>query len=335
MNREFLQLLREAGIPEGTDWRDVLLTQNYAPIPALAGTTARYGRERGFNMVVRTRGVPTFFCKCRPREDRVLKWETTIRTCLAGTRDGGLSVPQARVVLSSRMALQVGPYLAGVRYGRVVERQSTMEYLDTMRILLEGLAVLVTLARANITGMGGPEERIVLREAADESLADISGMAAFEPGLRAALDAAVSEGGVVPSVPQHGDYWCQNVLLTDRHVWAIDFDIYGEVRVPLYDDLAMLYTTIGLRRAGAGDVLERLMADEPEALACRRLLGERSRAMGLADDQVDGALVYYLAHMASTVSRRGGPVHAAPYVETLRQAARLLATGRRGLLAAR
>ena len=335
MNAELLRLLAEAGVTGDFGWRDVVVRQSYAPVPRVVAATATEPWHRGFNLVVLSRGVPKFFCKCRPGGDPVLDRETQIRTYLAAARCGGLSVPPARVASSSRIAVQVGPFLRGVHYGHVVTSQSSGAYVKTLRGVLEGAAELWTLAQLGCAGVRGPSASLVLHTAASESLAEVAALGELEPELLAALTAAVRDAGEVPAHPQHGDFWWQNVLMAEGRYWAIDFDLLGDVQVPLYDDLTMMSTTLRLR-PGAGDTgFERLLADGAEARGCREVLAEHATTSGLTPSQLDGVLVYQLAHMACSVMRRGVAVHAVPHLAAVRRAAELLASGKRGLLSVR
>ena len=336
MNDELRRLLAEAGVAGEFDWRDIVVRHNNAPVPQLVPATATEPWHRGFNLVVLSRGVPTFFCKCRPGGDPVLARETHLRTYLAGARCGGLRVPPARVASSSRIAVQVSPFLRGVHYGRIVTRQSPGAYVKTLRGILEGAAELWNIAQLGSGGgVRSPSASIVLQAAARESLADLATLESFEPELLAALGAAVREAGEVPSLPQHGDFWWQNVLMAEGHYWAIDFDAFGEVHVPLYDDLTMMCSTLVLRPGAGNTGFERLLTDTVEARGCRVVLAEHASSSGLTPSQLDGVLAYQLVHMASSVKRRGGPVHAAPHLAAVRRAARLLASGERGLLSVR
>ena len=328
-----MRLLREVGVDPRPEWKDLVLRENYAPIPQLVAATPTMEWHRGFNMVILSRGVPKHFVKCRPAGDAVLERESTLRMCLAGSRAHGLSVPSARVASSARIAVQVGPYLRGVHYGRIVTTQSAAAYLKTLRVILDGAAELSALARERRASALSPRGRIELLAEARASLDDAAGLAALEPPLRAALEGAVRGAGEVPALPQHADFWWQNVLYADGLFWAIDFDQFGEVQVPLYDDLTMICTTLDLRPPTALLGFDQLLGDADEARACRALLAERAAAVGLTAAQVDGVLVYHLAHLASTVSRRGGATYAAPNVAAVRHVAELLASGRRDLLA--
>ena len=158
---------------------------------------------------------------------------------------------------------------------------------------------------------------------------------AVDGTLRRAMDAAAAAAGDVPAVPQHGDLWERNLLLANGRMWAIDFEAYGDVLVPLYDALHLMFTT-GWSRAGASaSGLDRLRGPDAEAHGCRTLLNDRAAADGLAPEHLDGILLFYLARMAAELrARHGDDRYSRPYEVELQHAAQSFARGERGLLAA-
>jgi hypothetical protein len=334
MNAEILGLLRDAGIPWTPSWKDVIVLYNYAPIPVRRSRVGAEGWNRGFSLaVLAANGEPAYFCKFRPAGDAVLERETLIRTCLAGDRRGGLSVSPVKSVASARIAVQVSPFLRGPNYGTIAPGQSTVDFIDTLRTVLVGAGELARIALRDCPTMVRTSAATIhLATAAADSIANVTTLAALARAQSDALTAVVVDAGDVPSRPQHGDFWWQNLLMVDGHLWAIDFDSYGEVCVPLYDDLTLMVTTLGVRPGAPDDVLARLTASNDSARACRSLLAERARSEGLSISQLDGLFVYYLAHLASTVHRRGGTGFATPYVKAILHTAEQLETGKRGLL---
>jgi hypothetical protein len=123
--------------------------------------------------------------------------------------------------------------------------------------------------------------------------------------------------------------------MVDGQLYVIDFDSYGDVRVPLFDDLTLLITTMNVRAGGAVEGLTRLTSNDADVRACHRIINERARADGVAPEKLDGLLVFYLANMAATVHRRGGLAFSAPHIASARYAAERLARGERGLLSIR
>ena len=331
MNPELARLLSEAGITEKIGWQNIVALQNYAPLPAVVRTGSAPW-SRGLNLAVVLRGQPLFFCKCRPANDVVIERETAIRSTLAGDRPGGISVAPVRLVSSARISVQVSPFVPGAHYGRFVPTQSASVYLATLRMALVGMATLADLAVRECPFVRPPVPSVLLSAAAADCLRDLAARAGLDANEEMALISAVHDAGEVPSRPQHGDFWWQNLLVTKGQLWAIDFDGYGEVSVPLYDDLTLMLTTMVLRAGGVVGGLVRLMSTDAEAIACRALLAERAASERVRDSQLDGILVYYLTHIAFTVQRRGSSEWAAPHFEAVRYVAKRLANGDRSLL---
>ena len=322
----------EAGVDIDIDWQNVVMIYSYAPIPVPPMLSEFSNRNRGFNLVVLARGRPKFFVKCRPARDEVLERETLIRSALAGYRPDGLSVAPVRAAASTRIAIQVSPFVGGSHYGRVVARQSEAQYVQTLRAVLRGAAELAEVARRDCAFLRRTASTITLATVAADVLTEVSTLASLDTGRRAALASVVHDAGDVPSIPQHGDLWWQNLLLVDNRPWAIDFDSYGEIDVPFFDDLTVMITTMSVRNGGMIDGLRRLTSSDAEGRACRDVLAERVASAGISMSQVDGLLVYYLAKMASTVHRRSGADFSSPHLAALRYTADRLAAGEHDLL---
>jgi hypothetical protein len=314
------------------DWRSVVTLYNYAPIPPPSSKTTIAGWNRGFNLVILAGRAPKYFVKCRPANDATLKRETVIRTSLAGNRPHGVSVAPVRGASSARIAIQVSPFLKGPHFGRVVETQSPAAYIATLRSVLEGAAELSRLAVRDCALVRSPTSTINLPESAAEILANVATLASLSADEQAALAGVVAEAGTVPARPQHGDFWWQNLIMDGGQLWAIDFDSYGDIQVPLFDDLTLALTTIGVRAGGTVQGLDRIISADDEAREWRRLVVDRALADGLSESQLDGLLTYYLAKMAATVHRRGGAAFSAHHVDAVRWIAKRLEAGQRGLL---
>jgi hypothetical protein len=332
MNLELARLMSEAGVEGHLRWRDLVTIYNYAPIPAAPRLGNGAGWHRGFNLVVLRKKRPEYFVKCRPHTDDVLDRETMIRSALAGDRPGGVSVAPVRTARSERIAVQVSPFLRGPTYGGVVAKQSTEEYTATLRTVLRGAADMAKLATRECELVRRPTTEVYLPTVANDVLADVAALASLDTAQQNALAAVVHDVGEVPSIPQHGDFWWQNLIVVDDHLWAIDFDSYGEVRVPLFDDLTLMATPMAVRAGGTVEGLTQLTSTSPEARACHRILAERAESDGVDPAKLDGLLVYYLANMAATVHRRGGHAFSGHHVAAVRHAAERLAAGERGLL---
>jgi len=319
VNAELAGLLRETGVTVSPDWRDVIVVQNYAPIPMAHDPRAgRWAGKNGFNLVVLSNGTPAWYCKCRTAGDAVLERETAIRSRLAGTRPGALSVPPARIASSHRIAVQAGPFVDATNFGRVLAGLSTTGFADLLRRTARGAADLASLALRDAADLLHPPATVNLRADAPEP-----------------LTAVLAAAGELPARPQHGDLWWRNLLVAHGELWALDFERYGTLWVPLFDDIHLVWTSLSLRDATAACTLERIRSSGPDARACRALLLERAAAEQLTAAQLDGVLVFYLLTMAADLRTVAGDDRfAAPYLADLGHAATLLAAGKTNLLSA-
>jgi len=327
MNRETLQLLRDAGVGADIDWRDVIVLYNYAPVPRPEVSEVLLW-NRGFNLVILRGRSPEHFVKCRPVSDDVLVWETQVRAAVAGDRPEGVSVAPVRTASSDRMLIQVSPFLRGPHYGRIAPAQSAEEYERTLLIVLTGAREMADLALRAIPSLRGGLATQSLTSAATAYLDDVTPLAHFSDYERGAIVRVLHEAGDVPVRPQHGDFWWQNLIQVDGHLWAIDFDSYGTVRVPLFDDMTLVLTTLALRASGTIEGLEALVGDTDEGRRARAVLAYRAEQEGIRRDQLSALLLFYLLNMASTVHRRGGAGFSAPHVAVCRHAVERLVAGK-------
>ncbi|HET9947381.1 MAG TPA: phosphotransferase, partial [Longimicrobiales bacterium] len=212
MNGEWLDLLREVGITEPPDWRDVIVVQNY--VRGIARRPDHPWASR-FNFVLLEGGSPRHFGKCRPLWDTAVERETAIRACLATCDSGKLRIPAARVAASERIRIQLGPFVAGSQYSRVTLRQSADEFLASVRTALSGAGELADLALASGLCETSPGDSIELCARAEQPLAFLAGRASFPDRLIDALRRAMADAGALPARPQHGDLWHRNLIVAD------------------------------------------------------------------------------------------------------------------------
>lgn len=329
MNREIARLLTEAGVTEPFGWEDVVIRQNYSTAPTPPSSSADSALNLGFNISVLSHGSPAFFAKCRDAGEPELARSTAIRNRLAGERPEGLSVSPAGIASSERMTVQVSRFLRGPNLREIVLDQSSAEYLELLRLVLRGNANLSRLAMSSPGLLDRFPARLSLAAVASTVVDDAARVAALNTAEREALTAAVVTAGDLPARAQHGDLWWANLLMIDGSVWVLDFDIYGEIRVPLFDDLTFMLGTLGLRAGSLAGGVEFFSSDQADARDCQALLRERAVADGVEARQTDGVIAYYLARMAFDVHRRSGDVYGAPHADALRFAARRLAAGAR------
>jgi hypothetical protein len=329
VNREIAQLLADAGVTGAFGWQDIVIRQNYAMVPAPLGGTDLASMNLGFNLNVLSDGSPAFVAKCRDAGEPELARSTAIRNFLAGDRPAGLSVSPAGIASSDRMTVQVSRFLPGTNLGDVVLRQSSADYLALLRTVLCGNAELSRIAMSKPDLLEPRPATFSLSTTASAVVDDAAQLAGLDASEHSSLRVALLASGTMASRPQHGDFWPPNLLMADGCVWVLDFDSYGEVRVPLFDDITFMLGTLGWRAESLAKGVEHFASDHAEARACRSLLVERAKADGLSEAQIEGVIVYYLAQMAVEVHRRSGTVYGGPHIDALRFAAQRLNTGGR------
>ena len=326
MNHQIMKLLADTGLPFDVDWQDVIVS--LAPSPTGDAYTDDDDWHGGFNLVVLDDGIPAYYCKFRPAGDPGLARETRVRQHLRRGTPGGLSVPDVRTASSQAIDVQVTPFIRGSHYGRIVPKQSSDEFLQTVGSVLAGAGRLSDVAEeTGLVGDPGPAP-IRLAESAAEHLEYITPLMDLSSESHDALVEALAAAGEVPCRPQHGDLWWRNLLVDEDRVWVIDLEDYGALQVPLYDDFTLLTSTIALRSDGTTGDMESLFDDTAESRGCRELVTARAVAEGLNRRQLEGVLAYHVVHRASVVHRRAGVPYADPHLANVRFVADSLASGR-------
>jgi hypothetical protein len=324
MNPEIVGLLERAGVCPAVTWRDVVVTRNFGPVPPPDGSIGVL-RNLGFNLIVLEGGSPEHFCKVRPSDYAPLQRETVARASLAG-HTGFLMVPPATYAASEQVAVQVGPFLDGAHYGRVIRAHSSGDCVRSLSQILDGAAALSSFAADGAEVFADASVRVRVSDEAARSLDYATRAVGFDPRELDALSTSLGDVGDVPLRPQHGDFWWRNIVVVDDRPWLIDLEDYGEIRVPLFDDFTMVTSTLRLRRGSRVSGLEALLEEDETAEACRELLASRAESDGVDKAQLDGLLTFHVIHRAYTVQRRGGPDFAAPYLEQARCLAEHLVT---------
>ena len=122
MNPELLHLLAEAGIRRRLAWHDIVVLNNYGPVPVPLEWARDRNVERGLNFLILDGVRPTHFCKCRSADNSNLNWETSIRRSLSAV-DAGLRVPSVEAATSNVLSVQTSRFLDGPHFGMIVPTQ--------------------------------------------------------------------------------------------------------------------------------------------------------------------------------------------------------------------
>jgi hypothetical protein len=282
---------------------DAIVVHNAGPIPPVHPGS----HEPGFNVVIAERGRPIYFCKCRPSGHAALAHEGAISAILARDPTTARHVAATHFERGSAMDVLVVQRLPGRPYYELLVKQTDADWLASVALVV-GLAE--TMA-AVITGALPALRRSETVRLLDEGQWALSALET-EQGLARhrvdALAAALEAGGEVDAPIQHGDLWPPNVLVEGTSWYILDLELFGRVRVPLYDVLHMLHNCSEVRRSGTADVrpwIRRLVEGDAAERGSRALIARAADRYRLTRAGAFGALVYYVVDVAARVRARG------------------------------
>jgi hypothetical protein len=316
MNRELLRLLdsvrADATSGRALRWDDVLIVQNTGPVAGAARPEGDFTWNRGFNFVLLNRdGAPTHYCKCRTVPNEQMAVETVILEALGADRLIRHLVPYASAAQGEHLQLQISTYLPGVPFSEVIGQLSEQEWLAATRHILESADAVSARAIAVVPQLhDAGSTPLMLDEAARPHLEYLASVGMYPEHLDA-LTGALHRAGEVRGWPQHGDLWPGNVLWDRGAPRLIDFEIFGEIHVPLYDVLHWLRVCFGFRPDAVSPDRPRLAwvdalaHDTPAVRKSRALISMSARRRRLNSRGTVGALVYYVVDIAARIHRRG------------------------------
>jgi Phosphotransferase enzyme family len=282
------------------DWSDVTIVRNVGPLAAARPLPGDNISNRGFNAIVHTPGVgATHFAKIRPLAHTEFEREVDWALYLAGHQATGALVPASTAFTAGPARVLLERYVEGTSLDVWIRsRQRTQAWFGAAAQALRLLEPLSLALAAHTPPDHG--------KAADlSSLADdlqLLVSIGLDAGAASALQASLS-AAPLGLTPQHGDFWPRNVLVTAAGLKLIDFELCGEIRIPLYDAFHMIR---GCGEA-AGETNGRWLeswaggndAARPLTDVFQRIVG----GMGLPE--VEAALVSYLVDFAARLHRRG------------------------------
>lgn len=308
MRAELRDLLEQAGI-EGAGalpWDALIVTRSSGSLIHPARAIDRNLPDRGFHFVVTGDRSPRYYCKARPALPGTARHrETVVLEAFAADPNSRPFVPQVWSSANERIELQVTRFLRSEPLDRFLRgydraRQDAMlvEVLDAAASLSSA-----ALARPDVfTGVAA--SRPIAQLAADAIIALPA--LGITPDVATDVRAIFEEAGSVRMVPQHGDFWPQNVLRSDDGTWCvIDLDNFGDVAAPVYDVAHMLRTFDDVSAGGSEPWISRVAT--PAYAATRALLRRELERWQLTPAQLGGCVLLYLADIAMRVYQRGAP----------------------------
>ena len=145
------------------------------------------------------------------------------------------------------------------------------------------------------------------------------------------LERALAAGHDAPARLQHGDLWPPNVLVDRGHWYVLDLELFGRIRVPLYDLLHMLHICSDVRRPGGRTGrpwIERISTGDASEAAPLALIRRIATRQGLSPVAMFATVVYYVVDIAARVKARGAwTADWREYVAQVERLADLIADG--------
>lgn len=311
MRKRLLRLLSAAGVENGpTAWQRTVMLRSSGALIHPHREDDRNIADRGFHLLVLSAaGEITHYCKCRPlRADGASHREIQVLEVFNNDADARFHVPASTSVRDDGIELQVTAYIDGDYIDRFCAQLNTEQRSNVVADVLNAAASLCRAALARPDTFSGPFENSPLIERAASSLSVLPRLGLADD-VRSVLRDAFEETGSVPSIPQHGDLWPQNVLRSDSGQWyIIDLDAFGDVSVPLFDVCHLIRTTEDAVGATLkGNWIDFATGSTSAGVATRRIVKVESERWGLAPRQLAGCVLYYLLHIGVHIYLRGAP----------------------------
>lgn len=308
MRPEVVALLREAGVASAEiPWERIVLTSSRGSL--IDATLPEYAdpAERGFQfLVLSPSGAPTHHCKCcQARPEGGFHRRAEVLALLERDPRARPHLTRATTVRNERIELHITEYIDAPPLDRLVGRLGMDRAWPRLARVLDAAAAL-SWSFMEAQGKSAVE-RVSLPDIAAASLDEAADLGVPSATL-ASLRGGLAEAGRVPRVPQHGDLWPANILVSpDGEVRLLDLDRFGLIDAPLYDVFHLLRTLGDLTPPrGTATWLEGVLGSGPSGARARGIVAREARRWGLDPSSVGGSLLFYLLHVAVRLHRRGG-----------------------------
>lgn len=297
--------LQELGSPLGVSWDRTLVLNSIGSLCDQGSRGDPSVVDHGFHLLLLSpEGGATHYCKCRRTlPDGGERRESRFLRMFGEHPDTRHIVPRQGHASDGSLEVQVTEFIGVPRMDHAVRLLGSEERLQVTLQVLDGAYLLTRVALES-----QPREFSECLRLADEAeslLSDLYKLEVTEKSVDT-IRGALRSAGSIPSLPQHRDLWPVNIFLeSEAGFRIIDFDGFGEVRVPLHDTFHLL-RTVGdlLGQPRDGPWCESLLRGE--AFGTEAIRSARMR-FDLSTRQVGGCLLYYLVDIAVGMYRRGAP----------------------------
>ena len=312
MSNALLKLIADcdpAGEIHRWSWRDVLIVRNLGAIEAGSSRDSLYASSRGFNMLLLDhRGRPMRYCKCRHSDHARLRHENSILTTLGKDPELRQIIPPTRAGQVADLQVQVSVFVPGASYQSMLPSLRPRQWKRSMQDIAGVAYHLSRRARTLIPTYSRSPSDISLALAAADSLSHLASCH-IPPSHIAALLECLESTPALPRIPQHGDLWAGNVIWFRGSWWILDFEMFGDAQVPMYDVYHLVRTSLRLRDWRNAHISwpDRMAVSGAASRCARETLRSAMRHFTLTPQQAIGALIFYSIHIAATFHASGRP----------------------------
>jgi len=287
-------------------WTDVVMVSNVGAIPPAREAQGDFVWNRGFNLlVVGSWGNPRYFCKCRRAGDERLLRE--IRIMKALNEDVALQhhVPRVASAQSSRLQIMSTKYVGARTLLEALHGPARPGFTKIVMASVDAILAVSRHATSRLRSMVLEGQIVLARE--------VKPVLDYLRGAGVGSDDLTVIERIMDGVPplsrmlQHGDAWPNNLIWRRGSVWLLDFEMFGEVQVPMYDVFHFLRTCSDLWSSNAtrGQAwCDRMQAGDVATTLAQTAARHAMSRLGLSAQQAAATLVYYVAHFAATTHRR-------------------------------
>lgn len=301
-----LQCLAEEVGGGSRAWSDLLIVMNKGLIHPTWPLGADQVSSRGFNVVLLgPRHLPSHVLKVRPISNAAFDKEAKIHSLLCKHPSSKMLVPSAKVFLCGPMRVLASKFVRGESLASLIRKRRLGDGWSGP--IGDALAASFSFWKALGTLFGRPEGGVM--SATLEKISD--DLATLRKGGLSQRTFQIFnehlESIWLPSRPQHGDLWSNN-LLRMRDGWCIlDFEDCGEIDLPLFDVFQLIRSSLqAFDGRGPGSWLEQWARLNPPSGVLNRSV--RRHAEGLSREQIEAALMAYLVSVTARMVRRGLPM---------------------------